>query len=113
MKQFLKAPIELRNGYKHPARLAAIHEIPCVVCEKLGVKQRTKTIAHHIIGNGIGKKASDLLTIALCDAHHDSGGSGVAIHKTPLWQWEEMFGTQKELLDKTNQLLESLKDVQL
>lgn len=103
MKSFLKQPPELRNGYKDKKRLAALHELPCGVCES--GEQTTRTEAHHLIGCGIGKKASDLLTIPLCRNHHSAGISGVSIHATPLHAWESKFDTQENLLERVNLLL--------
>jgi hypothetical protein len=102
MKNFLKPAPEFRNGYKDPKRLAKIHDLKCCACEKLGIDQQHPTEAHHLIGFGIGKKASDLFTIPLCSKHHARGNKGDAIHETPLKQWERKFGTQQELLEKVN-----------
>lgn len=102
---FLKPPLELRNGFKDKDRLKKIHNLPCVVCSTKGLRQTTKTVAHHKIGMGLGKKASDMLTIALCDFHHTKGGRGEAIHNTPLWEWEENFFTQEVLIQITDDLL--------
>ena len=100
-----KKPEELRNGYKDKERLKVLHDLPCIVCEKLNIKQSAPTEAHHLIGYGIGKKASDLLTISLCSKHHARGNTGEAIHETPLRQWESVYGTQEELLILTNEKL--------
>ena len=101
----MKPPPEERNGYKDKERLAAIHQLPCVACAWIGQEQTTRTEAHHLIGYGLGKKASDLKTIPLCSKHHARGNMGEAIHETPLNQWESVFGSQEELLEITNELL--------
>jgi hypothetical protein len=106
MKSYLKPPKEERNGFKDKERLAKIHDLPCVVCFTKGIEQKTKTIAHHKIGNGLGLKASDRLTIALCEYHHNKSIN--AIHNIPLWLWEEKFGTQEELIELTSKLLQNL-----
>lgn len=98
----LKPPKELRNGYKDPKRMADIHNLPCVVCFAKGIPQTTKTIAHHKIGMGLGKKASDLLTAALCENHH-TGVDGV--HTLPLHRWEDIYYTQDECIELTNRML--------
>lgn len=70
-----KKPENLRNGFKNPERIKAIHKLPCVRCLAKSREQKTPTIAHHKIGMGIGKKASDNLTMALCvDCHTGENG---------------------------------------
>lgn len=54
----------------------------------------------------MGKKASDLLSMGICEAHHNKGKDG--IHNMPLWEWEEKFFKQKELIEMTNNALRSL-----
>ena len=103
MKSYLKPPPEFRNGFKDKERLAKIHDLACVVCSERGLQQRSKTIAHHKIGNGLGLKASDRLTIALCEDHHNKTSEG--IHEMPLWMWEEKYFTQEELIEMTNRML--------
>ncbi len=101
---YLKPPIELRNGYKDPARLAAIHEIPCSLCFLKKKKQSSRTIAHHKIGLGLGKKASDLLTMSLCDECHTRGQK--AIHHIGRVAWEVEFDTSEDdLIEITNRML--------
>lgn len=106
MKSFLKAAPEFRNGYKDKKRLAAVAMLGCCVCERFNLTQKTISEVHHLIGCGIGKKASDLKTINLCAFHHRTGGNGHAIHETPLKIWEEKFDSQEELLEYTNNLLQ-------
>lgn len=108
MKSFLKPSPEMRNGFKDPKRLAAVRSLRCCICAKFDLPQLTATEAHHRIGNGIGLKASDLLTFGLCRAHHTSGGKGVAIHETPLREWEEKFDSQDNFIEATNNLLKDL-----
>lgn len=100
-----KRPIEFRNGYKDPKRLERLRQMACIVCERLGLSQTTRTEAHHLKGYGMGKKVSDLLTFPLCGLHHARGNMGEAIHETPLKQWETVFGTQERLLELTNEKL--------
>jgi hypothetical protein len=102
MTSLLKPPIELRNGYKDKKRLAALYNLPCVNCKAKGRRQTTRTIAHHRIGLGLGKKASDLLTCSICEDCH-TGKNG--IHNTPLWKWEEENSSQDRLIELTNEML--------
>ena len=102
----LKPDPQFRNGYKDKKRLADIHQLPCARCYTKGYKQISRTIAHHKIGMGLGRKASDLLTMALCNYCH-TGLNG--IHAVPLHKWEEYEGlTQDDLILVTNKMLENL-----
>lgn len=48
-----------------------VKSVPCVVCSKLGLPQRTPTEAHHVReGAGISQRSSHFLTAALCREHH-------------------------------------------
>lgn len=97
----IKAPPELRNGYKNRIHLGKVATFGCVACAKLKPHERPKNPGrleiHHKTGCGLGKKASDLLTIGLCRAHHQTGGRGVAIH-AGISLFEEKFGSQESLI---------------
>lgn len=104
-----KRPENLRNGFKDPERMADIHEIPCSLCLYLGKEQTSRTTAHHLIGNGMGKKASDLLTMSLCDSHHQRGQD--AIHHIGRTAFEKKFNvSQDDLIELTNKMLNKLGD---
>jgi hypothetical protein len=106
----LKPPKELRNGFKDPKRLAAIHNLPCSLCFFLRTEQTSKTIAHHQIGLGLGKKASDRLAMSLCEFHHTKGQD--AIHHIGRVAWEEKFDiTEGDLILLTNKMLEKCSDL--
>lgn len=80
--------------------LKLVRGLGCIVCGNAA-------IAHHIRtgpSSGMGKKASDLETIPLCNKHHTTGGYGVAIHAGQE-QWEENFGTELELLAMVRSML--------
>jgi hypothetical protein len=102
----LKPPVELRNGYKDKQRLSDIHNIPCSLCLYLNQKQTSRTTAHHKTGMGLGKKASDLLTMSLCDNHHQRGQD--AIHHIGTKTFEEKFIDQDSLILLTNEMLSKL-----
>lgn len=58
--------------------LATIASLPCVLCELLGMTQTSKTDVHHIReGQGMGQRASDMLTLPLCHATCHQGPQGV------------------------------------
>ena len=79
----------------------------CVVCRLFhGVV--TPACIHHLTGiqyRSTGKKAKDEHTIPLCYNHHQ-GAQG--IHTIGMSAWENMFGTQTELLNYANDLLEAI-----
>lgn len=106
MKSFLKQPPELRNGFKDPKRLAAIHDLPCALCHLKGWKQTSRTTAHHKIGLGLGKKASDRLSMALCESCHQKGTH--AIHHIGRVAFERDFATQDELIALTDEMLKKV-----
>jgi len=93
----MKAPMELRNGFKNKKHLGIIALMPCVACMKERAARSTRLEIHHKTGCGLGKKASDLLTIPLCNFHHQSGGRGLAVH-LGVDLWEKKFGTQQDLI---------------
>jgi len=108
MKSFLKPEPHLRNGYKDHIRLAAIHNLPCSLCYLKGWTQTSRTAAHHLHGEGMGKKTSDRLAMSLCDFCHQNGE--FAFHKIGRVAWEEKFNvTQQDLIEITNKLLEHEK----
>lgn len=102
----LKEIPELRNGFKDPARMKAIHDLPCSLCLLKGWQQKTKTTAHHKVGLGLGKKASDRLSMSLCESCHQTGSN--AIHHIGRAAFEKKFASQDELIALTDQLLENL-----
>lgn len=61
------------SGKAHMARIA---QMPCALCQELGVEQSTPTQVHHIrTGQGMAQRASDHLTIPLCyDCHQGDLG---------------------------------------
>ena len=56
--------------------LGRVKSLSCVLCDLLGQPQSGVTEAHHIrTGHGLGDRASDFLTIALCvDCHRGPHG---------------------------------------
>lgn len=97
--------LKMSKSVKNKQRMADIHNIPCSLCWKLGIKQTSPTQAHHKMGTGLGKKASDNLTMALCYNHHQ--GSNNSIHHMGSKAFERKFCSQDELIDITNRMLKS------
>lgn len=88
-------------------RFDAIFELGCIACRiaQLGI---TPCAVHHLVGLNFrcsGKKAKWEYTIGLCPKHHQYGTKEhPAIHSHPE-RFEELFGTQEELLKITNELI--------
>jgi hypothetical protein len=79
--------------------LKRVAQIPCIICNNPYVE------VHHITGvSGLGAKASDFETIPLCAEHHRLGDRGVAVH-SGVKSFEDKYGTQLHLLEKTRMLL--------
>tara|TARA_R110000850_G_scaffold79956_2_gene172024 strand:+ start:499 stop:921 length:423 start_codon:yes stop_codon:yes gene_type:complete len=101
MNSFLKAPPELRNGYIDHKRREAIRKMRCIACQIRKEEQQSLTEFHHFMGMGNGGKASDLLSIPLCNACHTGSYSkrimGITIH-FGLYQFAKRHGTQGDLL---------------
>ena len=77
--------------------LNRVAELGCIICG-------APAEIHHI-GNGtMGKKASNFEVIPLCHVHHRTGGLGVAVHAGRR-TWEANHGTERELLEKTRQMI--------
>ena len=67
----------------------------CIVC-RLHLGVFSPATCHHVLKNG---RWDDMRVLGLCGAHHQTGGRGVALH--PYWKlWEELYGTQEELLNQ-------------
>lgn len=91
-----------KDERKHYERLSALG---CIVCRNLHYGYSAPHI-HHIRHNvGLAQKSHWANSIPLCPLHHQNGGYGVALHagqKT----FEEKYGTEQELLQKTLKLLQ-------
>lgn len=90
------------------ARFDLLTRIGCIAC-RLQFAIYTPPVIHHLTGLdssrlGFGGKADDRETIPLCPPHHDKHGLGISLHDG-IETWEEIYGTEKELLAITNQLI--------
>ena len=55
----------------NPAYLAAVRQMPCIICEEWGLPQLSPTTAHHPIHDRHSqRKRPDITAIPLCDGHH-------------------------------------------
>ena len=89
---------------RHPAHLAKVAALPCVVCGAWPVH------VHHIKRRpdgqkyGLGQKAPDTRTIPLCPYHHQHGPQGEAFHAGPK-AFERAHGNEMDLLAMTEAML--------
>lgn len=96
-------PSERKDRFDQLTRLG------CICC-KIHHGVYTQPEIHHLLGikyRATGKKANDEHTIGLCPAHHRIGGYGISVH-SGVKAWEQNWGTQEFMLDKTNQLIGDL-----
>ena len=81
-------------------------ELGCIVC-LIHYELFTPTAFHHL--DGQTKEGCHQLTIPLCPRHHQHKDN----NKPPLWfafhgqriDFEAAYGTEQELLEKTNELI--------
>ena len=81
-----------------PGYLAALHELPCVVCDAYGLQQNSPTTAHHwIMGRGGNRRTPDQEAIPLCDGHHQGtfDTTKIAIHREPE-RWRQAYGADHD-----------------
>lgn len=84
-------------------------QVGCLACLQLGLHTPHVSL-HHI--DGRTKDGAHLRTIPLCYAHHQGGeGQGWFVSVHP-WKrrFEEMFGTQEELLMECQRIVEGMTD---
>ena len=77
--------------------LSKVAEIGCIICYRNGYPQ-TPCEIHHIrdVGLGLGVRNNHANTLPLCPLHH-RGNDG--IHGMGRKAWERKYGTQWELLE--------------
>ena len=72
--------------------MGRVARLGCVLCKQLGMRQTTRTTVHHIReGQGMAQRASDFLTVALCEECHQ-GPSGLHGDRSlfRIAKWEEL-----------------------
>ena len=86
-------------------RFDKLKRIGCIACSKKGLF--TEPIIHHIRKHtGLGLRPPHDQTIPLCPQHHNMGNESVHLNKT---KFEELFGTELQLLDEANQKIKQLE----
>jgi len=87
------------------AHMAAVADLGCIACIVIDIIG-SPAECHHIRSKaGCGQRSSHMDVIGLCPPHHHTGGYGVAFHAGKI-AFEQKFGTEEELLERTNKLLE-------
>ncbi|BAQ91568.1 HNH endonuclease [uncultured Mediterranean phage uvMED] len=87
-------------------RLQTIAEMPCYACFQDG--RETNAEVHHIRSQtGLGLRPSHFATIPLCPTHHRYGKVSVHLGKKA---FVERYGTEQEILEKTNREIEKCKE---
>ena len=85
--------------------LSAVAELGCIACRRMGYMDTPAGIHHIRAGMGMSQRNDNYHVLPLCGIHHQTGGHGVAIHAGQ-FTWEAKFGTELELLEWVNVLLE-------
>lgn len=81
---------------------ALVRIVGCIACRKMGHFNDFCTI-HHI--DGRSKPDSQWLVIPLCGPHHQTGAGGVPAFHVNKTRFEAEYGTQRELLALSLELL--------
>lgn len=96
---------------KDAAYIAAIHDLPCCVCEAFGEIQLSKTEAHHVFhGRFSQRKTPDRMAIPLCDGHHQAkwDKSKLAIHQRKD-EWGKRYGFDHTYSAATQDKIEAMQ----
>ena len=99
-------------------RIEALADMKCIACFIEGCAQPNRTEVHHLVDKGYRKHSGGHdATLPLCGWHHRGVpiegvsaqdmifycGPSMALNKR---RFEEFYGTQRELLERVNGLLE-------
>lgn len=96
------------NELTREERYEFLRVLGCIVCRN-HYDVHTPPVMHHI-REGQGKmRAPDDETIPLCPPHHLQHGYGLSFHDGP-GVWKEKFGTERDLLDQVNRLIQDALD---
>jgi hypothetical protein len=96
---------------KDPRYIHALHNLPCVICDRYGEEQKSHTQAHHCIhGRGSFRKVPDRQSIPLCEGHHQGNfdTSKVALHRQPT-RWKRLYGEDTQYIAATLDMVEMME----
>lgn len=109
----------MANSKADKTRLQLLHDMPCLCCESMRVPQPFRTEAHHIVRQSYRSHGGgDQATVPLCSFHHrglcEDGMTGTQMEAkygpsmfTNKRKFQIVFGTELELLEQTNKLLDN------
>lgn len=84
--------------------MGRVSQLGCIICEN------PYTVIHHITtARGFGGRSSHYEVLPLCVPHHDGGVRGIAVH-AGVKTWEEIYGTQKSLVEIVNKAVGYVKN---
>lgn len=89
-----------KSEKEYQYRLA--NEVGCIICRLFFDEFNDHVSIHHV--DGRKKPGAQFNVLPLCGAHHQTGGEGVALHPFKA-TWERIYGTQKELKIKCDEIL--------
>ena len=95
---------------KNPDYLAALHLMPCCICQTFGEVQLSPTQAHHTIhGRYSTRKTPDRQAIPLCEGHHQGlrDTSKIALHSQPN-AWKAAYGLDTDYIAGTLDLFSAM-----
>ncbi len=102
-----RGPLGLKEDvqWENPAHMAAVAELPCVICEFFQMVQLSPTQVHHCIhGRHSQRRAPDSMTIPLCEGHHTGlmDRSKIAIHRASK-SWRTEYGADTDWISWTEE----------
>ena len=87
---------------KEKAHMAKVRALGCIACMNVDIETPENfTCIHHI--DGKTKPNAHFKVLPLCDGHH-SRYKKTGLHYN-LYQWEQVHGTQEELLSQVSELI--------
>jgi len=89
-------------------RFDLIRQIGCII-EVDQQRCGCECAPHHVTGAGVGKKDDHQRTFGLCLWHHTANDFGHCVHNGTQ-TFEENYGTQEQLLERQNILIEELQN---
>mgnify|MGYP003656731528 FL=1 len=104
-----KKPAKQSPG-KAPAYLAALHLMPCCICQAFGETQLSPTQAHHTIhGRYSTRKTPDRAAIPMCEGHHQGlrDTSKIPLHSQPN-AWKAAYGLDTDYIAGTQKIIDNL-----